>query len=308
MSVLSGEQAAVHPQAQMPFDENRNAGVIRRWLMFGLFIVLFDPGLFEVVPGVSTKDVFLYGLVGLTAVGVVRRGEGRWREDGKFHAVFIALIAYAALRSATAPFPVDDWQEIDPDREPGMWPMVAVLKGRWIDCFLILLVYRFGVETREDVLWLLWVCSLTLLSLCVLVVLTGLFSPSWHLEPPSFRASGWLGAGLVFFLPLAAALFELRNPGPSVRLAWLMLGAGAVLLILSGARGAGWPKRESRCGNGADCCLSVCVCMSIYLPVCVCLSVCLCLPPLSPAEKDKITAHYNSRNAAEDRGCQGMLQ
>ena len=226
------------PRTTGPAEPNRIACSIRRWLLFSLFLVLLvymvNPRL-VLIQGLNIKDLILYTLVGLTAVTLFRSGGGRWRQDGKLHLVFITFIAYLALRSAAAFFASVDLEGMDANGESRMLRMGAVLKAQWIDGFLILLLYRFGVETREDVLWLMWACSLTLLSLCFLVVLAHvllLLFPPVSLGPsssPRFWSSNGRGAWLVFFLPFTVAMLEIRKPGPTVRVAWVALGAAATL-------------------------------------------------------------------------------
>ncbi len=213
--------------------------MIRRLLLFGLFLILVLEimHLFRlaVMPGLSYKNLALYLLLILLGVRTAL-SEARFRfRDLDIHAAFLGVIIYVFLTWAIA-------SAFDPTYDS--WRGFVKMKGQWVDYYLLFLIFRYGVDTVEDSVWLLRACTLTLLLLQLVVFIDYLNIPDLGLfYTHGLRAEGFVGevnqygAFLVFFLPVAAALLMDLRPRP-VLFWWPMIGVSIFMLIVTVSRGS----------------------------------------------------------------------
>jgi len=178
---------------------------MKRWLLFSLFIlIVLAPGKFGpylgLGTGLSVKNLFLYIFVLVIGIRAVLSPNGIRFSDLDVHAAILVFTLFTAV-SFTVKFAFDP-----------TYPALAAFiqfKSHVIDYYLLFLVFRYGVDTYEDALWLFKAIVRTLLLLGVLVTIDYLNVPDLHLFPTHHgRAEGFVGeanqyaAFLIFSMPL----------------------------------------------------------------------------------------------------------
>lgn len=211
----------------------------RRLLLFGLFLVLIvelmRPFSMKIMPGVSYKNLVLYLLVVYLGLRAATSPQGVRFRDLDVHSVFLAYLIYIFLTWAVA-------GALDPTYNS--WSGFVAMKGQWVDYYLLFLIFRYGVQSLEDTIWLLKACTLTLLVITVPIFMDYVNLPDLGFFPThKGRVEGLMqeanqyGGFLVFFMPTAFAMLAIYRPRP----AWfwrLTLILCLFLLLATGSRGA----------------------------------------------------------------------
>ena len=211
----------------------------RRLLLFGLFLILvlelLRPFSLRLMPGVSYKNLALYLLLIFLGLRAATSPQGMRFRDLDVHAVFLAFLLYVFISWAVL-------AALDPTYNS--WRGFVAMKGQWLDYYLLLLIYRYGIDSLEDALWLLKACTLTLLLITVPIFMDYVNLPNLaFFGTHKGRAEGLMGeaniygAFLVFFLPIAFAVLVNRRPRPG----WfwkLTLVLCVFMLLATGSRGA----------------------------------------------------------------------
>jgi hypothetical protein len=213
--------------------------VIRRLLLFGLFLILVLEVMhlfpLAILPGLSYKNLAVYLLLIMLGVRAALSEKRLRLRDPDIHAAFLGLIIYVFLTWSIA-------SAFDPTYDS--WRGFIAMKGQWIDYYLLFLIYCYGVDTAEDSLWLLRACTLTLLLVQLVVFVDYHNVPDLGLfYTHGLRAEGFVGevnqygAFLVFFVPVAVALLMDLRPRPQW-FWWLMIGVSIFMLIVTVSRGS----------------------------------------------------------------------
>ena len=212
---------------------------MKRLLLYGLFLIL----LLETTPyvhylgfgpGLSFKNLSLYLFVLVIGLRAVLSPNGIRFSDLDVHAACLVLILYSVV-SFSVLFAFDPTY-------PTLRAFIE-LKSQVIDYYLFFLVYRYGIDTLEDALWLFNAIMRTLLVLGILIAADYLNVPNLGVFGTfQGRTEGFLGepneyaAFLVFTMPML--FVAISSVFPKRRLFWW----GAFVLttfifIATGSRG-----------------------------------------------------------------------
>lgn len=211
----------------------------RRLLIYSMFFLLFaDTALgigLGIGLGLSVKNLFLYALCGLLLVDAALRPGGIRFSNIDIHGPFVLLILYALVT----------WG-IKTISDPA-YPVVRggiSLKTQLIDLYLFFLVFRYGLVTREDYLWMFKAVVGTLVASSVITLVDFFDIPNLgivgsfkgRVEGPVGAANQY-GALLAFLIPLMVSLVPTTSG--KGRKFWLAgIGASVLLLVSTGSRGA----------------------------------------------------------------------
>jgi O-antigen ligase len=184
-------------------------------------------------PGLSVKNLYLYLMVLLLGVRAALSPTGLKFTDVDVHITFLALILYAFLTWAV-------WSAFEPTYSS--WRAFIGLKSQIVDYYLIYFVFRYGVDTLADTLWVLRASVATILVTSAIVLIDyalGLhnFTVREGRQGGFFNEPNLYAALLVFFLPIAIA--TLQSFHWRARWFWWLLVAITIFLLLgTGSRGA----------------------------------------------------------------------
>jgi hypothetical protein len=219
--------------------QGANQAMIRRILIYSMFFLLFaDTALglgLGIGKGLSAKNLFLYALCGMLLVDAALRPGGFRFSDIDIQVPFILLILYAMVT----------WG-IKTVTDPSYSAMQGgiSLKTQLVDLYLFFLVFRYGLVTLDDYLWMFkavigtFVASsfITLVDVFNIPDLGIINSFKGRVEGP-IGAANQYGALLVFLIPLMVSLVPTTS-GKGRKL-WLAgIAASILLLIATGSRGA----------------------------------------------------------------------
>jgi len=213
---------------------------VRRLLLLLLFIVLLVdnlPGVgLNIVRGLSAKNLFLYMLIVSIGIRATTKPTGLRFVDLYVHVPFLALIIYAITTWGIASIFSPTY---------GSLKGAITLKNQLLDYYLFWFAFCYGVEKKEDFIWLIRSIVIIMMIVSALTLIDFLNIPDLHivgtykgrLEGP-FGAANQYGALQAFLLPLSIALIP-REAGFVRRTLWrLGILITAILLIATGSRGA----------------------------------------------------------------------
>lgn len=221
-----------------PTEPQRSA--FRRFVLVSMVLVLLVdqvPGMgLGIMPGLSAKNLYLYAIVMMIAVRAAMKPEGIAFADLDVHIPFLLLIAYALLTVALASI-------VDPSYR--ITRGVITLKNQVVDLYLFMIIFRYGLDSRTDVVRILKVIIVIMFVLSFLTLLDFLNIPDLgivgthrgRIEGP-FGAANQYGALLAFLLPVSIGL-QASETSSGARLFWRIgMLVFAVLLVATGSRGA----------------------------------------------------------------------
>ena len=212
----------------------------QRFLLISMLIVLLVdmvPGMgLGIVRGLSAKNLYLYALVIAIAIKAVTRPSGLKFTDLDVHIPFLLLIAYAILTVAILSISTPTYKTVQG---------VMTLKNQLVDLYLFMFIFRYGLESRSDFMWMLRFTFTVMCWLSVITVIDFLNIPDLgivgtykgRIEGP-FGGANEYGALLAFLIPISIALIP-RDSGVAKRWFWYCsIFIMSVLLIATGSRGA----------------------------------------------------------------------
>jgi hypothetical protein len=217
----------------------RGSGIFRLMLM-GMFTIIMidsvpDWGI-GIVRGLSAQNLFLYILTVLIAVRGATNPNGTKFYDLDVHWPFLVLIFYAILTWGILTV-------VDPTYST-MRGAIR-LKNGLVEPFLLMFVFRYGPQSKEDYFFLLRFVIGTLLFISVVTLLDFLDLPDLGLvgthqgriEGPIGEANQY-GALLGFMIPIALALMPTRASKFTIWAWRIGFFISAILLVATGSRGA----------------------------------------------------------------------
>ena len=229
----------VATEIPLQIPDSRNSTFMRLVLLSMLLVLLVDlvPGMgLGVMRGLSAKNLYLYAIVIVIAARAVVKPEGVVFSDLDVHAPFLLLIVYAILTIALVGI-------VDPTYR--ITSGLITLKNQVVDLYLFMFIFRYGLDSRTDVLRVMRVMVVVMFFISFFSLLDFLNIPDLgivgthrgRIEGP-FGAANQYGALLAFLLPVSMGL-QPQNASRSVRFFWRVgLLLTVVLLIASGSRGA----------------------------------------------------------------------
>ena len=228
-AALDGAITAHHKHSRAP-----------RILLYIMFLVL----MIDLMPnlgigfgtGISAKNLFSYFFLVFIAVRAAMRPSGMKLVDLDVHVPYLLMMAYAAATWAIA-------ATFDPTYSALRG--AVTYKNQLIDLYLFLIAFRYGVERKEDYLWLFRAIVITLMVSSVVTLIDFFNIPDLgiigehkgRLEGPVGAANQY-GALLAFLIPVSISIIP-RNAGPAGYWGWrLGILVMVALLVATGSRGA----------------------------------------------------------------------
>jgi O-antigen ligase len=212
----------------------------RRFLLYSMFIVLMIdnmPGMgIGFALGLSAKNLYLYALIVFIAIRAVTKPSGVRFVDLDVHVPYLLLLMYATLTWALLSIA---------DPTYGVVRGAITIKNQILDLYLFMFAFRYGVENREDYLWLYRAIIVTMFVSSFVTIIDYLNIPDLgivgshqgRIEGP-IGAANQYGALLAFLIPVSIAAMP-SNMSSMGRFAWNAgIVTSSVLLIASGSRGA----------------------------------------------------------------------
>ena len=205
--------------------------------MFVILMIDNMPGMgVGIGLGISMKNLFLYFFIMLISVRAALTPGQLTFADLDVHLPFLFLMAYAALTWGIL-------SAIDPTY--GIMRGVVTFKSRLVDLYLFMFAFRYGVDSKEDYMWLIRMILITLMISSFVALIDFLNIPDLgifgtyegRLEGPIGEANQY-GALLAFLIPVSISVMP-QFTGRVTKWIW---GFGivitAILLIATGSRGA----------------------------------------------------------------------
>jgi O-antigen ligase len=211
--------------------------LINRLLLFVLFLILvLEPTRLvplALLPGLSYKNLLIYLLVIFLGIRAALSPTGLRLTDVDVHLAFLALIIYAFLSWAV-------WGAFDATYPS--WRAFIGMKSQIVDYYLLLLIFRYGLDSLADTVWMLRAIVGTVLLVSAAVLVDYAFGFNifgiHHGRVEGFIGeANQFGALLTFFLPVAFAT-TLSFARRARWLWWLLVAVSALLLIATGSRGS----------------------------------------------------------------------
>jgi O-antigen ligase len=211
--------------------------LINRLLLFILFLILVLEQTrlvpLALLPGLSYKNLLIYLLVMFLGIRAALSPTGLRLTDVDVHLAFLALITYAFLTWSL-------WGAFDATYPS--WRAFIAMKSQYVDYYLLLLIFRYGLASLADTVWMLRaiVGSVLLVSTAVLVDYAfgfQLFGTHHGRLEGFIGEANQFGALLTFFLPIAIATTQ-SFARRARWLWWLLVAVMALLLIATGSRGS----------------------------------------------------------------------
>lgn len=213
---------------------------IRRFLLYALFIVLLLDNMprfgIGIGLGLSAKNLFLYFLLVLIAIRTSVEAKGIKFTDVDVHFPFILWMGYAALTWA-----------ILTTFEPSYSAFQGAItfKNQLLDLFLFMFVFRYGIDSHEDFVWLIRASVLTVFITSIFVLIDFLNIPNLGIfGTHKGRAEGIVGAAnqygalLAFCIPIALGVMPDKRSTVMYWIWRLALLSSVLMLIATGSRGA----------------------------------------------------------------------
>ena len=219
--------------------EKKTSTFMRVVLVSMLLVLLVDlvPGMgLGVMPGLSAKNLYLYAIVLVIAARAVMKPEGVVFSDLDVHVPFLLLIVFSILSVALVSIG---------DPTYSITRGLITLKNQVVDLYLFMFIFRYGLDSKTDILRVLRLIVVIMFVLSFLTLIDFLNIPDLgivgtyrgRIEGP-FGAANQYGALLAFLLPVSIGM-QPPEASRSVRFMWrvgILTTAG--LLIATGSRGA----------------------------------------------------------------------
>ena len=212
----------------------------RRFLLYGLFLIVLLDSLPNIGLGIglglSAMNLFLYFLLVLIAIRTVVGIKGIKFTELDVHLPFLLLMGYAGLTWAILGI-------FEPSYSA--FQGAIAFKNQLLDLFLLMVIFRYGVESQEDFVWLIRAAMMTVFISSIVVLIDFLNIPNLDFfGTHKGRAEGIVGepnqygALLAFCLPIAVAVMP-RNRSTILYWVWrVAMFSSVAMLISTGSRGA----------------------------------------------------------------------